>query len=75
MEGSEIRKLVEKHNPEKPALIVASDQGIIQQVPFQTVLNVADEILPFLSKNISSSNNCIGLLLDKNILVPSIIIW
>uniref|UniRef100_A0AAR5P0H0 AMP-dependent synthetase/ligase domain-containing protein n=1 Tax=Dendroctonus ponderosae TaxID=77166 RepID=A0AAR5P0H0_DENPD len=74
MEGLQIRKLVEKHNPEKPALIVASDQGIIQQVSFQTVLNVADEILPFISENITSSNNCIGLLMDKNILLPSIII-
>ncbi|CAG9762588.1 unnamed protein product [Ceutorhynchus assimilis] len=83
MESIKLQNLLEKHSQKKNAIIHSTHQGIIEELTFETVFGISIKLKQFLLDNIppssevsrdSEGNICFGLLMEKNIFIPSIII-
>lgn len=70
-----LKSIVEKNPADQEALISASYDGIIMKKSFGFLVKVAEQLELFLEKHMKEHYGCVGLLMDQNFYVPSIIIW
>lgn len=70
-----LKFIVEKKPEDQEALISASYDGIIMKKSFGFLVKVAEQLELLLEKHMKEHYGCVGLLMDQNLYVPSIIIW
>ncbi|XP_066141425.1 beta-alanine-activating enzyme isoform X2 [Euwallacea fornicatus] len=74
MESSSLLQVLETRPSSQRAIVLASHQEVLKTLTYETVLHISLEIITFLQKSINREYPCIGLFMEKNILIPSIII-
>ncbi|XP_066253833.1 beta-alanine-activating enzyme [Euwallacea similis] len=74
METSSLLQILETRPSAQRAIMLVSHQEVLKTLTYETVLRISAEIRTFLQKNVNREYPCIGLFMEKNILMPSIII-
>lgn len=70
-----LKSIVQKNPADQEALISASYDRIIMKKSFGFIVKIADQLELLLAKHMKEHYGCVGLLMDQNFYVPSIIIW
>lgn len=58
----------------KQSVILCDDKQIIETLSYQEMINVSETLKTLLFKDIHEESICLGLLMDHNLYIPSVIL-